>query len=44
VADVLGHSDINTTRRHYAAIEDQHRRMARNKVRLRESDNEQTKQ
>jgi site-specific recombinase XerD len=44
VADVLGHSDINTTRRHYAAIEDQHRRMARNKVRLRESDNEQAKQ
>ena len=38
VADVLGHSDINTTRRHYAAIEDQHRRMARNKVRLRENE------
>ena len=40
VADVLGHSDINTTRKHYAAIEDQHRRMARNKVRLRESEKE----
>lgn len=28
VADVLGHSDINTTARHYAASEDAHRRMA----------------
>lgn len=36
VADVLGHSDVNTTKKHYAAIEDEHRRMARNKVRLRE--------
>ncbi len=36
VADVLGHSDVNTTRKHYAAIEDQNRRSARNKVRLRE--------
>ncbi len=37
VADVLGHSDVNTTRRHYAALEDERRRSARNKVRLRES-------
>lgn len=36
VADVLGHSDVNTTRRHYAAIEDDRRRSARNRVRLRE--------
>ena len=36
VADVLGHSDVNTTRRHYAALEDDRRRSARNKVRLRE--------
>ena len=36
VADVLGHSDVNTTRKHYAAIEDQNRRYARNKVQLRE--------
>ena len=35
VADVLGHSDVNTTRKHYAAIEDNKRRQARNKVRLR---------
>lgn len=36
VADVLGHADINTTRRHYAAMQDQHRRYAATKVRLRE--------
>lgn len=36
VADVLGHSDVNTTKRHYAAIEDERRRSARNKVKLRE--------
>ena len=36
VADVLGHSDVNTTRKHYAALEDERRRSARNKVRLRE--------
>ncbi len=28
VADVLGHSDINTTAKHYAAMEDEHRRKA----------------
>ncbi len=37
VADVLGHSDVNTTRKHYAALEDDRRRYARNKVRLRET-------
>lgn len=36
VADVLGHKDVNTTRKHYAALEDERRRMAANKVRLRE--------
>lgn len=36
VADVLGHSDVNTTKKHYAALEDQRRRSARNKVHLRE--------
>ncbi len=36
VADVLGHKDINTTRKHYAAIEEDRRRMAANKVQLRE--------
>jgi len=35
VADVLGHSDVNTTRKHYAALEDEQRRKARDKVRLR---------
>lgn len=36
VADVLGHRDVNTTKKHYAAIEDERRRLARNKVKLRE--------
>ena len=35
VADVLGHSDVNTTRKHYAAQEDEKRRSARDKVHLR---------
>lgn len=38
VADVLGHKDVNTTRKHYAAIEEDRRKSARNIVRLRESD------
>jgi len=38
VADVLGHSDVNTTKKHYAAIEDSRRRMARNKVSLRSAE------
>ena len=38
VADVLGHSDVNTTKKHYAALEDERRRSARNKVQLREKD------
>ncbi len=38
VADVLGHSDVNTTRKHYAAIEDDRRRRARKAVRLREEE------
>ena len=36
VADVLGHSDVNTTRKHYAAMEDERRRQAAGKVQLRE--------
>ncbi len=36
VADVLGHSDVNTTRRHYAAMTDDRRRMAARRVHLRE--------
>ena len=36
VADVLGHKDVNTTKKHYAALEDERRRKAANKVKLRE--------
>ncbi|PXV95636.1 site-specific recombinase XerD [Lachnotalea glycerini] len=36
VADVLGHKDVNTTKKHYAAIEDERRRSAAKAVRLRE--------
>lgn len=36
VADVLGHSDVNTTRRHYAAMSDDRRRMAARKIRSRD--------
>ncbi|MDE5909405.1 MAG: tyrosine-type recombinase/integrase [Lachnospiraceae bacterium] len=36
VADVLGHKDVNTTRKHYAALEDNRRRMAAKAVHLRE--------
>ncbi len=35
VADVLGHKDVNTTRRHYAAIDDDRRRQAATAVHLR---------
>jgi site-specific recombinase XerD len=36
VADVLGHKDVNTTRKHYAAIEEDRRRKAAKFVHLRE--------
>ncbi|HOO27180.1 MAG TPA: tyrosine-type recombinase/integrase, partial [Lachnospiraceae bacterium] len=36
VADVLGHKDVNTTKKHYAALEDDQRRKAANVVKLRE--------
>lgn len=36
VADVLGHKDVNTTRKHYAALEDERKRKAANAVKLRE--------
>lgn len=36
VADVLGHKDVNTTRRHYAAMKDEHKRKAAKSVKLRE--------
>jgi site-specific recombinase XerD len=36
VANVLGHADVNTTRKHYAKMDDNHRRKAANAVRLRD--------
>lgn len=36
VADVLGHKDVNTTKKHYAALDEEIRRKAANKVKLRE--------
>lgn len=36
VADVLGHRDVNTTRKHYAAISENRRREAAEVIRLRE--------
>ena len=35
VAEVLGHNDVNTTKKHYAALEDDRKRHAANKVSLR---------
>ena len=35
VADVLGHADVNTTRKHYAAINEDRRRQASKMVKLR---------
>ena len=40
VADVLGHKDVNTTRKHYAAQDDNRRRRAAKAVRLRETPDE----
>jgi len=36
VADVLGHKDVNTTRKHYAAISEDKRRMAARIIKLRD--------
>ena len=36
VADVLGHKDVNTTKKHYAQIDDEQRRRAAKIVKLRE--------
>lgn len=38
VADVLGHKDVNTTRKHYAAISDDNRRAVAGKVKLKPSE------
>lgn len=40
VADVLGHKDVNTTRKHYAAISDDTRRNVVGKVKLKRDDDE----
>lgn len=36
VADVLGHKDVNTTRKHYAALSEEKRRTAAKMIKLRE--------
>jgi site-specific recombinase XerD len=36
VADVLGHKDVNTTRKHYAALEEERRRKAGRIIKLRD--------
>lgn len=36
VADVLGHKDVNTTKKHYAAIDENRRKLAAKAVKLRE--------
>ena len=38
VADVLGHKDVNTTRKHYAAMKEERKRRAANVVQLREKE------
>lgn len=39
VADILGHKDVNTTKKHYATVDLDKKRDARNKVKLRDEDN-----
>lgn len=36
VADVLGHKDVNTTRKHYAAASEDNKRIAAQKIKLRD--------
>ncbi len=38
VADVLGHKNVNTTRKHYAAMKEENKRRAANVVKLREKE------
>lgn len=40
VADVLGHRDVNTTKKHYAAIEQDHRKAAAKAITLRDDKDE----
>ena len=41
VADVLGHRDVNTTRKHYAAITEDHRRSVADAVKLLKQEDDQ---
>ena len=43
VADVLGHKDVNTTKKHYAAISEDIRRSVADKVKLREPNDDSEK-
>ncbi len=38
VADVLGHKDVNTTRKHYAAIDEERRKLASGAVKINKED------
>ena len=38
VADVLGHSDVNITKKHYAALEEERKQSAKNAVSLRKNE------
>ena len=40
VADVLGHRDVNTTRKHYAAITEDHRKSVASAVKLHHTEDE----
>lgn len=41
VADVLGHKDVNTTKKHYAAVSEENRRGVAGKVKLRNEGDEE---
>ncbi len=41
VADVLGHRDVNTTKKHYAAISQENRRRVAGVVKLRQDENDE---
>ena len=43
VADVLGHSDVNTTKKHYAAITIENRKRVAGAVKLRQNDTPEDK-
>ena len=43
VADVLGHKDVNTTKKHYAAITEDNRKRVANAVKLRIEENKDEK-